>query len=884
MTYAFTTGGVDRSTISSLQVDAQAWTDVASNDTVFLQMWDSSAHVWVGLGDFQGRTTPWTYSVGSAAAICPGQGPPCPDVNTVVLRWYFLSANIQLLNVDYMRVSLFDTRSNQDVVTSAFQKDIRYDRAVPSAGAQVTAYVSSPISSAGSCITDGSGSCVLNLALNQYDFWAMTADSGYGMSTLNVTSNPYLALDATIGMVPPSTSTTVLEGTNTSYVEPLFQVTLDKSNIGGVGASVENTPFYNLTQLSSRHTFTSSSPLVYWSNVSIVWYWYWWDSRTNRMWLDQNPDTGDWYRQYRYGSDSGAPVCNNPYKYDTSQASSTFCYSGWNSYDPWYPGGLGGLLQIAVHGDCYNQNIRTYCENAQPGYDAPYSFSGITKLLQQSNSTFRGVIAYGYGYVGKSDPLRYALDTVASQMFTAFDGIQKYYGDSSTATTHINSVYSTLQTPSSTQSFASSSLRLYYGNYPSSFVATIIEPTYVLSTSHMAISTAVVPDPYFAFISSKGQVQPTDFSYVSGRSRANVEDYLGYTNFKNWTLSDFEVNSLTVGLSNLPQYLSNQIIYGSILASLSAKTSRVAVTPTLYNDPGATWNWTTWYRAGVVQTLASSSVVSAPAYEPDIFERNIQSYVQGLKRGSFLKNNFIPATLYPVAIVNSGAVINYTYRVDYEDVPSGLWITSLERVQADGNGNCVGLDNRAYQGTSQHSINQLVYHSFAKLDIGVDLVAFAGEHISAHNAGWTQYRFFMESPGRGHYKLSFYTKGFSATLSVLSAAFLAYNVYIDVGMASDQPVPETVVSFAQDASGFAEIALKLLKFGKITGPLGVFTLGFSIGYTIGEALGLGILSKTALGIGGGLALIVLVYSDPEFFVIVIATTAVIAYILSLFGW
>ena len=44
----------------------------------------------------------------------------------------------------------------------------------------------------------------------------MTADSGYGMSTLNVTYNPYLALDATIGMVPPSTSTTVLEGTNTS--------------------------------------------------------------------------------------------------------------------------------------------------------------------------------------------------------------------------------------------------------------------------------------------------------------------------------------------------------------------------------------------------------------------------------------------------------------------------------------------------------------------------------------------------------------------------------------------------------------------------------------------------------------------------------------------
>jgi len=399
----------------------------------------------------------------------------------------------------------------------------------------------------------------------------------------------------------------------------------------------------------------------------------------------------------------------------------------------------------------------------------------------------------------------------------------------------------------------------------------------------MAISTAVVPDPYFAFISSKGQVQPTDFSYVSGRSRANVEDYLGYTNFKNWTLSDFEVNSLTVGLSNLPQYLSNQIIYGSILDSLSAKTSRVAVTPTLYNDPGATWNWTTWYRAGVVQTLASSSVVSAPAYEPDIFERNIQSYVQGLKRGSFLKNNFIPATLYPVAIVNSGAVINYTYRVDYEDVPSGLWITSLERVQADGNGNCVGLDNRAYQGTSQHSINQLVYHSFAKLDIGVDLVAFAGEHISAHNAGWTQYRFFMESPGRGHYKLSFYTKGFSATLSVLSAAFLAYNVYIDVGMASDQPVPETVVSFAQDASGFAEIALKLLKFGKIAGPLGVFTLGFSIGYTIGEALGLGAIGKVLLGFDAGFALIALVYTEPELLVVLIVAFAVIAYVFSLLG-
>jgi len=118
---------------------------------------------------------------------------------------------------------------------------------------------------------------------------------------------------------------------------------------------------------------------------------------------------------------------------------------------------------------------------------------------------------------------------------------------------------------------------------------------------------------------------------------------------------------------------------------------------------------------------------------------------------------------------------------------------------------------------------------------------------------------------------------------VLSAAFLAYNVYIDVGMASDQPVPETVVSFAQDASGFAEIALKLLKFGKIAGPLGVFTLGFSIGYTIGEALGLGAIGKVLLGFDAGFALIALVYTEPELLVVLIVAFAVIAYVFSLLG-
>ncbi len=631
VTYTFTTGGIDKSTISAFQVYAEASTDTASTDRVYLQLWNPGLRTWSDIGSFAGTTSRQIISTGGLgpAYICSSS--QCGS-NNIVLRWYFFSTNFQTLNVDYVHVKLYDTRSNQDVVIAPYRKDLMLDAAVPSGGAAVSAYLGNPPSLKASCTSDESGSCVLNIPLNKYDFWAMASDYGYGMTPVNITSSPFSAINTTVGMSPPGLSTKVFDVTSDKpYVEPLFTLVLDRSQ---TVPSIRTTPFFNMTQLSSRPRELVANNYIYWRNVSIVYYFYWWDSQNNRLWLDEESNTFDWYRQYMYMPGLNCPIDRQtpadtiPYNY-YSRPTGGQCYYGFpNYYNPWYP---GDLLNIAVHGDCYlgGQGPR-YCEDLSSPYNTPYSFLGVTALLNKPEmSMYRGVVAYGYGYVGRTDPVRYALDSVASQLFSAFGGVKQYYGNSDAALSAIDGLYSRLQTAisASSQVSASTSLRMYVANYSSSFAASIYKyygqlTGFSYPHDKVVVSSGVVPDVYSSFMGFAQTYQKWAFTDLAALTSLQFEAFLDGKLLDYWGFSDSFVDSLTCCSSDyLPASLRQQVIYGLLFDALSAKSFKAATNPSLFPSiyrGSGNWIWANWYNSAINRPLSGSTRVNSPSYQADV--------------------------------------------------------------------------------------------------------------------------------------------------------------------------------------------------------------------------------------------------------------------------
>ncbi len=184
---------------------------------------------------------------------------------------------------------------------------------------------------------------------------------------------------------------------------------------------------------------------------------------------------------------------------------------------------------------------------------------------------------------------------------------------------------------------------------------------------------------------------------------------------------------------------------------------------------------------------------------------------------------------------------------------------------------------------SQDFWDQVVYRGFGQFDAGITMMVFAGEHISSHGK-WTKYRFFLESPGKGRFLLKFTKDPAFKAISHLrfSSYLLSVSIIVDAGFASNEPVPEQVVNQVLNALGYAEVFAKALKFGGLAGPLGAFTLGFTIGYEIGGLLGLGFAGRVGMGIAVGLVLFFGVLVAAPVFIIIIVAAAVIVIVYAIF--
>ncbi len=247
--------------------------------------------------------------------------------------------------------------------------------------------------------------------------------------------------------------------------------------------------------------------------------------------------------------------------------------------------------------------------------------------------------------------------------------------------------------------------------------------------------------------------------------------------------------------------------------------------------------------------------------------------------------------------------MDYTYRVVYYDIPSGRWVELTERVRGDFSGNLLEVQHRTRVSDSSVSPNILPDNwpviaydrSVYVADVGISLVVFSGEHISSHNiAGtWTKYKLFLEGPGSGRSFLRWSgmrvdaMPWFLTARTSLASGLLFLATVQDINAASNGITSDLAVKLSLDASGWAEIVLQAMKFARIAGPLGVFTLGFTIGYEIGGLLGLGFVGRVALGVVVGAVFVLAVFATlPVLLFIIVAATVIVIVIIAMkyLGW